>query len=125
MKFCDQQYKTFYNCNLHWSVVSYSACHRHLHPCLIVGDLQLVVRSKCHYEKADVRMRVAEMRSLCTSFISLINYIFPLHVYALTVRFIADATFLLSQCSASHTHTLSFSLSIRYPALFPCLSVEY
>ncbi len=55
--------------------------------------------------------------SLATFLISLINHTVPSHVYTLMVCFIADTIFLLVQCSASHTHTLS--LSLCYLVSFP------
>jgi len=56
-------------------------------------------------------MRIMGMTSLATFLISLINHIFSSHVYYLTVHFIGGAIFLLPQCSASRTHTLSLCLS--------------
>jgi hypothetical protein len=55
-------------------------------------------------------MRILGTTALAAFLISLINHLLPSHVYSLTVGFIADATFLLPQCSTSHAHSLSVSL---------------
>ncbi len=54
-----------------------------------------------------------------TFLISLIKCTFASHVYSRTVYFIADAIFLLLQCSASHTHTLCLSTFLLSFPFFP------
>ncbi len=78
--------------------------------CQSVGNLCLVVRSKYCLETN--RWTDADHESYIISHIlDLANW---LHIcitcfYSLTVRFIADAIFLMPQWSASHTHSLSVS----------------
>jgi hypothetical protein len=63
-------------------------------------------------------MRIMGVTSLATFLISLINHIFPSHVYSLMVSFIANAISLLPQRSASHTLSLCLSaIQLSFPFL--------
>ncbi len=90
---------------------------------LNVGDLWLVVGSKCRYEinrcadascRNDPYWHHSPRLSIC---------IFLLHIYVLLVGLSMDATYLFSQSSASHANSfsvspLSSSLSLSFHCIF-------